>query len=86
MRGVRHLPGATVISKDGVVLNGTNQIQFTIGDVPVSLVRTAMYHSDPCDEVEYDTGVILGGTRDVLTKKMGEGDNDTGHCSDGHER
>ena len=59
-----------VISKDGVVLNGTNHIQFTIGDVPVSLVRTEMYHSDPCDEVEYDTGVILGGTRDVLTKKM----------------
>ena len=24
----------------------------------------------PCDEVEYETGVVLGGTRDVLTKKM----------------
>lgn len=59
-----------VISTDGVVLNGRNHIQFTIGDVPVSLVRTELYHGDPCDEVEYNTGVILGGTRDVLTKKM----------------
>ena len=59
-----------VISKDGVVLNGTNHIQFAIGDVPVSLVRTQMYHGDPCDEVEYTTGVILAATRDVLTKKM----------------
>ena len=59
-----------VISKDGVVLNWTNNIQFIIGDVPVSFVRTEMYHGDPCDEVEHDTGVTLAGTRDILTKKM----------------
>ena len=59
-----------VIAKDGVVLNGTNHIQFVIGDVPVSFVRTEMFHDDPCDEVEQETGVILSGTKDILTKKM----------------
>lgn len=58
------------IAKDGVVLNGTNHIQFVIGDVPVSFVRTEMFHDDPCDEVERETGVILSGTKDILTKKM----------------
>ena len=59
-----------VIAKDGVVLNGTNHIQFVIGDVPVSFVRTEMFHDDPCDEAEHQTGVILSGTKDILTKKM----------------
>ena len=58
------------ISKDGVVLNGTNHIQFVVGDVSVSFVRTERFHGDPCVEVEHDTGVILGGTKDILTKKM----------------
>ena len=59
-----------VISKDRVVLNGTNHIQFTIGGVPVSFVRTERYHGDPCDEVERDTGVVLASTKDILTKKI----------------
>ena len=59
-----------VIAKDSVVMVGTNHIQFLVGDVPVSFVGTEMFHGDPCDEVEYETGVILGGTRDILTKKI----------------
>lgn len=58
------------ISGDGVVLNGTNHIQFIVGGVPVSFVRTETFHGDPCNEVERETGVILAGTRDILTKKM----------------
>ena len=59
-----------VIVRDSVVMVGTNHIQFMVGDVPVSFVGTEMFHGDPRDEVEYETGVILGGTRDILTKKM----------------
>lgn len=59
-----------VIATDSVVMVGTNHIQFMVGDVPVSFVGTEMFHGDPRDEVEYQTGVILGGTRDILTKKM----------------
>lgn len=59
-----------VIATDSVVMVGTNHIQFMVGNVPVSFVGTELYHGDPCDEVEYETGVILGGTRDILTKKM----------------
>ena len=59
-----------VIARDSVVMVGTNHIQFMVGDVPVSFVGTEMFHGDPRDEVEYQTGVILGGTRDILTKKM----------------
>ena len=59
-----------VIAMDSVVMVGTNHIQFMVGDVPVSFVGTEMFHGDPRDEVEYETGVILGGTRDILTKKM----------------
>lgn len=58
------------IAPDGVVLNGTSHIQFVAGDVPVSFVRTEMYHSDPGMEVEHQTGVVLSGNRDILTKKM----------------
>ena len=58
------------IAGDGVVLNGRNQVQFVIGDVPVSFVRTEMFHGDPRDEAEHETGVLLAGTRDILTKKM----------------
>lgn len=58
------------IARDSVVMVGTNHIQFMVGDVPVSFVGTEMFHGDPRDEVEYQTGVILGGTRDILTKKM----------------
>ena len=59
-----------VISKDGVLLNGTDHIQFRIGGTPVSFVRTQSFHDDPCEEVEHVTGVILSGTRDILAKKM----------------
>ena len=59
-----------VILPDRVVLNGTNHIQFVIGDVPVSFVRTEMFHDDPRNEVEHDSGVVLCGTKDILTKKM----------------
>ena len=59
-----------VIARDSVVMVGTNHIQFMVGDVPVSFVGTERFHGDPCDEVEHETGVILGGTRDILTKKM----------------
>ena len=59
-----------VIARDSVVMVGTNHIQFMVGDVPVSFVATEMYHGDPRDEAECETGVILGGTRDILTKKM----------------
>ena len=67
---LHRLVGEAAIAKDGVVLNGTNHIQFVIGDVPVSFVRTERFHDDPCDEVERETGVILSGTKDILTKKM----------------
>lgn len=67
---LHRLVGDEVIARDGVVLNGTNHIQFIVGDVPVSFVRTEMFHSDPCDEVEHRSGVFLGGTKDILTKKM----------------
>ena len=59
-----------VIARDSVVMVGTNHIQFMVGDVPVSFVGTEIFHGDPRDGVEYQTGVILGGTRDILTKKM----------------
>ena len=59
-----------VIERDNVVMVGTNHIQFMVGDVPVSFVGTERFHGDPRDEVEYETGVILGATRDILTKKM----------------
>ena len=59
-----------VIARDSMVMVGTNHIQFLVGDVSVSFVGTERFHGDPCDEVEYETGVILGGTRDILTKKM----------------
>lgn len=59
-----------VIAMDSVVMVRTNHIQFVVGDVPVSFVGTERFHGDPRDEVEYETGVILGGTRDILTKKM----------------
>ena len=59
-----------VIERDSVVMVGTNHIQFMVGDVPVSFVGTERFHGDPRDEVEYETGVILGATRDILTKKM----------------
>ena len=59
-----------VIARDSVVMVGTNHIQFMVGDVPVSFVGTEAFHGDPCDEVEDETGVILGATRDILTKKM----------------
>ena len=58
------------IKPDGVVLNGLNHIQFVVGEVPVSFVRTEMFHDDPATEVEHQTGVILCGNKDILTKKM----------------
>ena len=67
---LHRLVGDEVIARDGVVLDGTNHIRFIVGDVPVSFVRTEMFHSDPCDEVEHRSGVFLGGTKDILTKKM----------------
>lgn len=59
-----------VIAQEGILLNGRDHIQFRIGGTPVSLVRTQSFHSDPREEVEYETGVTLSGTRDILAKKM----------------
>ncbi len=59
-----------VIASDSVVMVGTHHIQFMVGEVPVSFVGTEMFHGDPRDEAEYETGVILGSSRDILTKKM----------------
>ena len=67
---LRGLARDGVIARDSVMMVGTNHIQFMVGDVPVSFVGTERFHGDPRDEVEYETGVILGGIRDILTKKM----------------
>ena len=58
------------ISRRNIRLTGRNIIHFNIGDTPVSMGRTEMFHDDPCDEVERRTGVVLSGTRDILAKKM----------------
>ncbi|MDE0038288.1 MAG: nucleotidyl transferase AbiEii/AbiGii toxin family protein [Gammaproteobacteria bacterium] len=67
---LRALARDGVVAMDSVVMVGTNHVQFMVGDVPVSFVGTDRFHGDPRDEVECQTGVILGSTRDILTKKM----------------
>ena len=59
-----------IIDENRVVLNGQNHIAFVVGNVPVSFVRVHNFISDPCDETEHETGVILNSTRDILYKKM----------------
>ena len=59
-----------VISEQGIRLTGRTIVHFRIGDTPVSFGRVDLFHGDPRDEVEYDTGVILSATRDILAKKM----------------
>ena len=58
------------ISSRNIRLTGRNIIHFHIGDTPVSLGRTDMFHDDPCEEVEAKTGVVLSGIKDILAKKM----------------
>ena len=59
-----------VIAESGVRITGRNVIHFVIGETPISLARTDRFHTDPCDEVEEETGVVLNSTRDILTKKL----------------
>lgn len=59
-----------VISERGLRITGRNVIHFVIGETPISLARINRFHSDPCDEVEEETGVFLNSTRDILTKKL----------------
>ena len=59
-----------VIAKEGIRLTSRSIIHFRVGNTPVSLGRTETFHDDPRDETEHETGVILSGTRDILTKKM----------------
>ena len=59
-----------VISEQGIRLTGRTIVHFRIGDTPVSFGRVDLFHGDPRDEVECDTGVILSATRDILAKKM----------------
>lgn len=59
-----------IISDSGIRITGRNVIHFVIGETPISLARTDLFHTDPCDEVEEKTGVILNSTRDILTKKL----------------
>ena len=58
------------ISSQNIRLTARNIIHFNIGDTPVSLGRTEMFHDDPREEVESRTGVVLSGIKDILTKKM----------------
>ena len=67
---LRRLASDDVIVADSIRLTKSEVIHFQIDATPVSLGRVPMYHSDPCDEVERETGVILSSTRDILTKKL----------------
>ena len=67
---LRQLAHDGIIDSADVYLTRNEVLHFRIGTTPVSIGRVAMYHSDPCDEVEEETGVILSGTRDILTKKL----------------
>lgn len=54
----------------GIRATGREVIHFSISDTPISLARVPLFHGDPCDEIENKTGVILNGTKDILTKKL----------------
>ena len=59
-----------VIAEQGIRLTARTIVHFRVGDTPVSFGRVDVFHGDPRDEAEHDTGVILSGTRDILAKKM----------------
>ena len=59
-----------VVATEGMRMTGRAIVHFRIGETPVSFGRVDIFHGDPADEVEYDTGVALSGTRDILAKKM----------------
>lgn len=67
---LRQLAAEGIIAKDGLRLTGRAVIHFRVGDTPVSFGRVDGFHGDPGSEVEESTGVILSGTRDILTKRM----------------
>ena len=59
-----------VISDQGIRVTARTIVHFRVGNTPVSFGRVDVFHSDPRDEAEYATGVILSGTRDILAKKL----------------
>lgn len=59
-----------VIAESGASITGRNVIHFVIGETPISLARTDRFHTDPCDEIEEQTGVFLNSTRDIISKKL----------------
>lgn len=59
-----------VVATEGMRMTGRTIVHFRVGDTPVSFGRVDVFHGDPADEVEYASGVVLSGTRDILAKKM----------------
>ena len=59
-----------VVAAEGLRTTGRTIVHFRVGETPVSFGRVDVLHGDPGDEVEYATGVLLSGTRDILAKKM----------------
>lgn len=58
------------ISSHGIRITGRSVIHFLINDTPVSLIPTSYFQSDPCNEIEEQTGVYLNSTSDILAKKL----------------
>ncbi|MYA17579.1 MAG: nucleotidyl transferase AbiEii/AbiGii toxin family protein [Gammaproteobacteria bacterium] len=59
-----------VVPTEGMRMTGRTIVHFRVGETPVSFGRVDIFHGDPADEVEYASGVVLSGTRDILAKKM----------------
>ena len=61
---------AGTIARENIRLVQRKILHFQIGNTPVSWGSTELFHEDPRDEAELDTGVLLSGNKDILAKKL----------------
>ena len=70
MEDLAELASAGTIARENIRLVQRKILHFRIGDTPVSWGSTRLFHEDPRDEAELDTGVLLSGNKDILAKKL----------------